>query len=56
MTIPSSPELEPAEQQLLADFEASELRSVATPALLNQLQDAAKATGLKDQRLTSSPP
>ena len=51
MTIPSSPELEPAEQQLLADFEASELRSVATPALLSQLQDAAKATGLKDQRI-----
>jgi len=35
MTIPSSPELEPAEQQLLADFEAGELRSVATPALLS---------------------
>ena len=51
MTIPSSPELEPAEQQLLADFEAGQLRSVATPALLSQLQDAAKATGLKDQRI-----
>lgn len=51
MTIPSSPELEPAEQQLLADVEARELRSVATPALLSQLQQAAKATGLKDQRI-----
>jgi predicted DNA binding CopG/RHH family protein len=51
MTIPSSPELEPAEQQLLADFEAGELRSVARPALLSQLQEAAKATGLKDQRI-----
>jgi predicted DNA binding CopG/RHH family protein len=51
MTIPSSPELEPAEQQLLADFEAGELCSVATPVLLSQLQNAAKATGLKDQRI-----
>jgi predicted DNA binding CopG/RHH family protein len=51
MTIPSSPDLEPAEQQLLADFEAGELRSVAMPALLSQLQKAAKATGLKDQRI-----
>ncbi|EAQ76441.1 MULTISPECIES: hypothetical protein [unclassified Synechococcus] len=51
MTIPSSPDLEPAEQQLLADFEAGELRSVAMPALLSQLQEAAKATGLKDQRI-----
>ncbi|MCP9820785.1 hypothetical protein KBZ18_14970 [Synechococcus sp. Cruz-9H2] len=49
--IPSSPELEPAEQQLLADFEAGELRSVATPALLSQLQEAAMATGQKDQRI-----
>jgi predicted DNA binding CopG/RHH family protein len=51
MTIPSSPQLEPPEQQLLADFEAGELRSVGTPALLSQLQEAAKATGLKDQRI-----
>lgn len=51
MITPSSPELEPAEQQLLADFEAGELRSVATPALLSQLQEAAKTTGLKDQRI-----
>lgn len=51
MTIPSSPELEPGDKQLLADFEAGELRSVATSALLSQLQEAAKATGLKDQRI-----
>jgi len=51
MITPSSPELEPAEQQLLADFEAGDLRSVATPALLSQLQEAAKTTGLKDQRI-----
>jgi predicted DNA binding CopG/RHH family protein len=51
MTIPSSPELAPDEQQLLADFEAGELRSVASPALLSQLQEATKATGLKDQRI-----
>ncbi|MFM9103104.1 MAG: hypothetical protein ACKOPS_17940 [Cyanobium sp.] len=51
MTIQSAPELELAEQQLLADFEAGELRSVATPALLKELQEAAKATGLKDQRI-----
>jgi predicted DNA binding CopG/RHH family protein len=51
MTIPSSPELEPAEKQLLADFEAGELHSVATPALLSQLQEAAKSTSQKDQRI-----
>jgi predicted DNA binding CopG/RHH family protein len=51
MTINSSSELEPGEQQLLADFEAGDLRSVATPALLSELQEAAKATGLKDQRI-----
>ncbi|APD49172.1 hypothetical protein KQ302_11045 [Synechococcus sp. CS-602] len=49
--IPSPPELEPAEQQLLTEFEAGELRSVATPALLSQLQEAAKTTGQKDQRI-----
>ena len=51
MTLPNPQALDPAEQQLLADFEAGELRSVATPALLSQLQEAAKATGLKDQRI-----
>ena len=51
MTLPNPQALDPEEQQLLADFEAGELRSVATPALLSQLQEAAKATGLKDQRI-----
>ena len=51
MTIPSSPELDPEEQQLLADFEAGELRSVATPALLGQLQKTAKAACLKGRRI-----
>jgi predicted DNA binding CopG/RHH family protein len=51
MTLPNTQPLDPEEQQLLADFEAGELRSVATPALLSQLQNAAKATGLKDQRI-----
>jgi predicted DNA binding CopG/RHH family protein len=51
MALPNPQALHPDEQQLLADFEAGELRSVATPALLGQLQQAAKATGLKDQRI-----
>jgi predicted DNA binding CopG/RHH family protein len=51
MIIPSSPGLEPEEQQLLSDFEAGELRSVATPALLSKLQETAKATGQKDQQI-----
>jgi predicted DNA binding CopG/RHH family protein len=51
MTFPQPPRLDPDEQQLLADFAAGELRSVATPALLSQLKEAAKATGLKDQRI-----
>ena len=51
MTLPNPQALDPEEQQLLADFEAGELHSVATPALLSQLQEAAKATGLKDQRI-----
>jgi predicted DNA binding CopG/RHH family protein len=51
MTLPNPQALDPEEQQLLADFEAGELHSVATPALLSQLQETAKATGLKDQRI-----
>ena len=51
MTLPNPQALDPEEQQLLADFEAGELCSVATPTLLSQLQEAAKATGLKDQRI-----
>jgi predicted DNA binding CopG/RHH family protein len=51
MTIPSLPESELEDQQLLSDFETGDLRSVATPALLGQLQQAAKSTGKKGQRL-----
>jgi predicted DNA binding CopG/RHH family protein len=51
MTNPSLSELDSEEQQLLADFEAGELCSVATPALLSQLQAAAMTTGQKDQRI-----
>ncbi len=50
MTIPNPLSLDPEEQKLLADFEAGELRSLATPALLSQLLQAAKAKGLKGQR------
>jgi hypothetical protein len=48
MTMPTKPALDPEEHQLLADFEAGELRTVATPSLLFQLQEAAQATGLDD--------
>jgi predicted DNA binding CopG/RHH family protein len=51
MTNPSLLELDFEEQQLLADFEAGELCSVATPALLSKLQAAAMTTGQKDQRI-----
>jgi predicted DNA binding CopG/RHH family protein len=51
MTLPNPQALDHDEQQLLADFEAGELRSVATPALLSQLKKASKTTGLKDQRI-----
>ena len=42
MTIPIPPSLDPQEEQLLADFEAGDLHSVATPDLLAQLQQAAE--------------
>ena len=51
MTIPNPPSLYPEEQQLLADFAAGELRSVATLALMGQLQQTAKAMGLKDRHI-----
>ncbi len=54
MSIPIPASLDPEEQQL-PDFEAGELRSVATPALLGQLQQAAKATGLNDHRINIRP-
>ncbi|AFY29113.1 hypothetical protein [Cyanobium gracile] len=53
MSIPISASLDPEEQQLLADFEAGDLRSVRTHALLGQLQQAVKATDLKDHLIDS---
>jgi len=47
----STPNLDPEEQQLLDDFEADSLRSVASPELLDQLCAAARSTGQKDQRI-----
>jgi len=43
--------LDDAEQQLLEDLEQGALRSVATPALLEDLRQSARATGQKDQRI-----
>ena len=45
------PALEADEQQLLDAFEQGALTSVATPALLNDLRQSARATGQKDQRI-----
>ena len=45
------PALEADEQQLLDAFEQGALTSVATPALLNDLGQSARATGQKDQRI-----
>jgi predicted DNA binding CopG/RHH family protein len=47
----SSEPLDPEEDALLAAMESDELRSVATPELLDQLRQAAHATGQKDQRI-----
>ncbi len=44
-------QLDADEQQLLDSFEQGDLRSVATPALLAELRQSAKATGQKDQRI-----
>ena len=46
-----SPSFTPEEQQLLSDFNAGELRSVATPELLDALRQSAMAMGVKDQRI-----
>ena len=46
-----SPSFTPEEQQLLSDFNAGELRSVATPELLDALRQSATAMGVKDQRI-----
>ena len=45
------PALEADEQQLLDAFEQGALTSVATPALLTDLRQSARATGQKDQRI-----
>ncbi len=45
------PALEADEQQLLDAFEQGALTSVATPSLLNDLRQSARATGQKDQRI-----
>lgn len=45
------PALEADEQQLLDAFEQGALTSVATPALLVDLRQSARATGQKDQRI-----
>ena len=45
------PALEADEQQLLDAFEQGALTSVATPGLLNDLRQSARATGQKDQRI-----
>ncbi len=44
-------ELDSEEQQLLDDFERDDLRSVATPSLLEDLRESARGTGQKDQRI-----
>ena len=46
-----SPALDPSEEQLLSDVESGAMHSVATIELLSQLQDAARRTGSKDQRI-----
>ncbi len=43
--------LDADEQRLLDDFEQDELRSIAIPSLLEELREAAKGTGQKDQRI-----
>jgi predicted DNA binding CopG/RHH family protein len=47
----ASHHLDPEEQQLLDDYETGSMRSVASPKLLEGLRAAARATGLKDQRI-----
>jgi len=44
-------ELDSEEQQLLDDFVRDDLRSVATPSLLEDLRESARGTGQKDQRI-----
>ena len=43
--------LDQDERDLLEAVESGELRSIATPDLLNQLRESAQFTGQKDQRI-----
>ncbi len=47
----STARLDSEEQQLLDDFQHGELRSVATPSVLEGLHESARGTGQKDQRI-----
>jgi len=47
----ASHHFDPEEQQLLDDYDIGSMRSVASPELLEGLRAAARATGLKDQRI-----
>lgn len=47
----ASHQLDPEEQQLLDDYETGSMLTVASPELLDGLRAAARATGLKDQRI-----
>jgi predicted DNA binding CopG/RHH family protein len=47
----SNDSLEPGERELLEAVASGELRSIATPDLLNQLRQSAQVTGQKDQRI-----
>lgn len=51
MNHPPVPSLSSEEQQILSDFQDGELDSMATPELLHELRQSAKATGLKDRRI-----
>ena len=50
-----TPNLDPEEQQLLDDFEASSLRSVGSPELRDQLRAAARSTDPMDFKSPSIP-
>lgn len=51
MNVSQSKAIDAEEQELLADYEAGRLRSIATASLLDDIKLAAKATGTKDQRI-----
>jgi len=51
----ASHHLDPEELQLLDDYATGSMRSVASPEMLDKLRAAARATGLKDQRINIRP-